>query len=306
MLLFVFPLASVKGHGNMVHPPVWMDRDHGNNIGCGVLDLPYTEHEEMTGHKPDCLTQWYSNHMEIPGEPTIPEEMNLPEVKCGGHDTSSHPWSAPGTAPIFGPCGTLGGHPLGCNGTTWSGEQFGDCCGHREGKCGGFALGKNAEEYEWPGEFPVTEWFAGSSQEVAWHVGPNHAGGYSYRLCKVPKGGIKDLTEECFQETPLEFDGEDQWIAYGNPFSNWDADHRIKVTARRTTDGTFPPGSMWTLDPILPKDEEGGSVDTGHGHIIDQVKVPMDLEPGDYVLSFRWDCKCTTQVWTICSNVLII
>ena len=26
-------------------------------------------------------------------------------------------------------------------------------------------LGKNAEEYDWPGEIPVTEWFAGSYQE---------------------------------------------------------------------------------------------------------------------------------------------
>ena len=23
----------------------------------------------------------------------------------------------------------------------------------------------------------------------------------------------------------------------------------------------------------------------------------MDLEPGQYVLSFRWDSKCTPQVW---------
>ena len=27
-----------------------------------------------------------------------------------------------------------------------------------------------------------------------------------------------------------------------------------------------------------------------------QVEVPEDLEAGEYVLSFRWDCKCTPQV----------
>ena len=25
-------------------------------------------------------------------------------------------------------------------------------------------------------------------------------------------------------------------------------------------------------------------------------KVPVDLEPGEYVLSFRWDSKCSPQV----------
>ena len=41
-------------------------------------------------------------------------------------------------------------------------EEFGDICNPG----GGFALGKNAEEYEWPGQIPVTEWLAGSEQEV--------------------------------------------------------------------------------------------------------------------------------------------
>ena len=47
-----------------------------------------------------------------------------------------------------------------------------------------------------------------TSQEVAWYCGANHAGGYSYRLCKMPEGGIGDVTEECFQQTPLEFVGK--------------------------------------------------------------------------------------------------
>ena len=35
--------------------------------------------------------------------------------------------------------------------------------------------------------------------QVKWYVSANHAGGYSYRLCKMPERGIRDLTEECFQ-----------------------------------------------------------------------------------------------------------
>ena len=37
----------------------------------------------------------------------------------------------------------------------------------------------------------------------------------------------------------------------------------------------------------------------------DRVKVPEDLDEGEYVLSFRWDCEQTPQVWNSCSNILI-
>merc|ERR1712181_195741 len=151
-------------------------------------------------------------------------------------------------------------------------------------------------------KIPVTEWLAGSQQEVKWTVNANHAGGYSYRLCKMNHAGIKHLTEECFQEMPLKFAGEHQWVVY-----NEDSSHRRnEILANRTTEGTFPPGSMWTANPLLPPKEEGGSNGRGRGDVIDYVEVPADLEPGEYVLSFRWDCKCTRQVWAACSNILVI
>ena len=50
---------------------------------------------------------------------------------------------ATGTAPVFGPCGSMGGMPLGCDN---DGEgSFGDCC---SGNCDAFALGGNAEAYQ--------------------------------------------------------------------------------------------------------------------------------------------------------------
>ena len=30
------------------------------------------------------------------------------------------------------------------------------------------------------------------------------------------------------------------------------------------------------------------------------------LEPGEYVLSWRWDCELTAQVWNACSDVTIV
>ena len=44
---------------------------------------------------------------------------------------------------------------------------------------------------------------------VVWYVGANHWGGYSYRLCKMPDKGRKYLTEECFQQIPIKFQGNE-------------------------------------------------------------------------------------------------
>ena len=40
--------------------------------------------------------------------------------------------------------------------------------------------------------------------------------------------------------------------------------------------------------------------------VMDEVEVPDDLVPGEYVLSFRWDCEQTPQIWNACANVEII
>jgi len=312
--LLPFVLCSkVDGHGNMVWPLAWWDTkqagwywdDHGSetHIGCGVLGLPEdTEFTEMRKKPADCLKYWFSDHVNIPGHATIPDDLDQSEVTCvgqaGAHDDhKKFPWNAPGTAPVYGPCGANGGKPLGCNDDGKG--NFGDCCSHN---CDTFALGDNAENYHWHNP-PVTEWKAGSFQEVAWYVGANHAGGYSYRLCKMPEGGIKDLTEECFQKTPLDFVGDDQWVNY---LKDRKTGHRTHLKAQQTTEGTFPEGSMWRTNPLQPHMEPGASDDLGRGHVIDNVIIPEDLEPGDYVLSFRWDCKCSPQVWGSCSNIKIV
>ena len=41
-------------------------------------------------------------------------------------------------------------------------------------------------------------------------------------------------------------------------------------------------------------------------NIMDEVIVPEDIEPGDYALSFRWDCEQTAQVWNACSSIRIV
>ena len=41
------------------------------------------------------------------------------------------------------------------------------------------------------------------------------------------------------------------------------------------------------------------------GMITDRVRIPQGLAPGDYVLSWRWDCEETAQIWANCADVVI-
>ena len=142
----------------------------------------------------------------------------------------------------------------------------------------------------------MTDWLAGSVQEVAWHVNANHVGGYGFRLCKLPAGGISELTEECFQQNHLDFVGDHQWVVM-----DAEPEERREVAAVRTREGTFPLDSQWTKGPLEP-------IDNGRqmGHIFDYIEVPVNLEAGQYVLSFRWDCQATSQIWNACANINII
>merc|ERR1711970_834727 len=293
LLCEVLPLVS--GHGNMVLPYTWHDKERvglGGRVGCEIVELPDYQEDYIwpTIHGTHvCQQEWFTNNTFIPGEPTIPEDM----LGEGGHD--SNPWFAPGTAPVFSPCGTYGGNLHGCRNDRV--EKFGDCCS--ETRCGGFALGSNAETFTYP-EAAVTEWTRGSVEEVAWRVGPDHGGGYSYRLCRVPQEGTSRLTEECFQDTVLDFVGDKQWVIYKHE------DFRTEIAAKRTREGTYPPGSQWTKNPLRSTQVDDEDLDVEHGHVIDYIEVPPSLEPGDYVLSFRWDCQQTSQIWNVCANIEIV
>ena len=179
-----------------------------------------------------------------------------------------------------------------------------------------------------------------------------HGGGYSYRLCKADQ----ELTEECFQKTPLAFDKTKQALVWNTKEVPVNAGVKAPTAPPNSTlrlpvpnpvfvsDGTWPKGSMWARDPI-PRiqdgrtglhphtAEQGGrcpdgsarahnasgclafpapcSFDTGMlpcpagepcdgngmgacssdwvvGLISDEVIIPKDLEPGHWVLSWRW------------------
>ena len=46
----------------------------------------------------------------------------------------------------------------------------------------------------------ITTWTRGKAEPVYWSTGAGHQGGYAYRLCKIPSGGVTQITEECFNQ----------------------------------------------------------------------------------------------------------
>lgn len=286
-----------------------------------------------------------------------------------------NPWCAPGAAPVFNPCGVAGGDII-------------------EGKPGnggdpppGYKQGQDARLIP-KLKTGSTTWRAGSVQNASWAIIANHGGGYQYRLCRNEGIVGQEVTEECFQRTPLEFVGDTQFIEYctsttqfppynptpAKPFPKCGGPSdppTTAITALDVSEGTLPKGSTWRRNPIpgcrsanagafgescgptngtSPDDFQfppagpdlsrpgqllggfgaGGCYGAPYGrgcgqpgmphpsrdlsklwnhmfhfNVVDTLRVP-DVPPGEYVLSFRWDCEQTPQIWSMCSDVTIV
>lgn len=246
--------------------------------------------------------------------------------------TRFSPWRAPGSAPVYDPCGMAGG-----------GQKAGDPGnggvpppGHRVGD-----LGSKLSELS----SGSTVYKTGAVVEVAWAIDANHGGGYQYRLCSK----TDSLTEECFSKTPLSFVGSTQTIRFINGT-------KVEIPATYVSEGVLPVGSTWARNPIpaCGDTNEGGAQKSactyprfppplgsstwgpdsyglwGFGagacesqlpgktcssqeeiqrelkfEIVDRVQIPSNLPEGDYYLGFRWDCEQTPQVWATCADVTI-
>ena len=153
----------------------------------------------------------------------------------------------------------------------------------------------------------------------------NHAGGYQYRLAKKSA----NLTEAEFQKMPLAFVGKQGLRWDGGPEHGGT---EIFFEGVYATEGTLPKGSAWAMNPIplpaskygLPNVGRDGPIapltpvftphcndtrmcsDMGDGgvggnianrlEIVDSVRIPAGLAPGDYVLGWRWGApSCHAQ-----------
>lgn len=155
--------------------------------------------------------------------------MNLWAVEGSANDTYRYnPWRAPGWAPVFDACGMAGGTArknAGPGDAVFADNQFAK-------------MGDLGSEVLLPAP-SGTVWTAGSGVEVAWGIRYNHGGGYSYRLCSAHK----NLTEECFSQTPLDFDRTKQAL-------QWKNGTRYNINGTFVDVGTYPQGSTWARNPI--------------------------------------------------------
>ena len=143
----------------------------------------------------------------------------------------------------------------------------------------------------------TTEWMMGTVQDVVWTANGGHWGGYTYRLCKLPEEGPTAITEECFSKNILKFatnftmikplnkhtDGGFDWGHGEEVEEKWEKFEQIDLS-----EGTFPEGSVWR--PV------GKFVQSATTLRKDSVRVPDNLEPGNYVLGWRWDAANISQV----------
>jgi hypothetical protein len=121
----------------------------------------------------------------------------------------------------------------------------------------------------------------------------------------------------------MPFVGSTQWIQQG---AGTGKDWGTEIPAVRLSEGTYPPGSTWTVNPIPIKEGEDGKqhrcfpgwpnkdpapipgvfgVYPRKWNVVDRVMVPTDLPDGDYLLSWRWDAEATSQIWQNCADIHI-
>ena len=229
MLLPVLAVLA-RSHGVMQLPPPWQ---LGNF-------QPAVAKSCVSG---GC--NWFTNATFLRTPPSIAQGSPLRTfADVGSNDwTARNPWRAPGTAAVFSPCGTEGGNPLGCVRTGGNASDARDRvpCSTDDG---GFGFGADGRSLG--GSGITTSWVQGAVVEVGFSLRSNHGGGYSYRLCRVPaSGNYGELTEACFAQTPLDFVGATSRVVYHDSSVG-----SFEIDAVRTRDGTFPPGSQWTRNPI--------------------------------------------------------
>ena len=233
------------------------------------------------------------------------------EAFSEGDWTRFNPWRAPGYAPVYDPCGRASGS---YKATAGKGE-FTDTKYAKLGDLGSQVLPK----YD-----TGTVWQAGSTVETMTSFRAVHGGGYQFRLCPLES----NLTEACFQQTPMPFVGNSKLMISNGSM--------VELDSVDVTNGTLPAGGTWRMlgIPMMrgfpydgpskwafepPCDEPGypdhppkfpnqGRCSGDWTHNItmyDYLHVPGHLTPGEYVLGFRYDCEASAQVWQSCADVKI-
>jgi len=288
-------VASVAAHGMLVNPRPRNSIDHlagvndKGNPCSNLTGAACTNGQAAFWYSQGCFigcptcdhasgrrqTDLCGNGMK-PTNNGVARSLNLDATPNAPNDIYRHnPWRSPGSAPVADVCGFAGGTPYG-----WDGSEAGDYTNTSYAHHGmaGSTLPK----------MPTgTVWKIGGQANVTWNVRNNHGGGYSYRLCPASE----PLTEECFQQHPLDFVQDQQAILFPDG-------HLEAIKGVFINEGTTPKGSWWSKLPIpatglgprcLPGPNDNSSTPNGcmewegrgnfNGHV-DGPCVPCPETPG--------------------------
>merc|ERR1712037_495504 len=315
MSLALLPLAflgSVSAHGGVLWPPIWQ-AGVATPIEEFTSDDVFSEPKVVdpnSGRIVKNVKSWLTDQAYTGGVgdefkgigPVTNTNKKLLKVfdRCGNNCVKyRNPWAAPGQAPsLGGGCGVFGGNPWGCPANEDT-RPPGSACGQEKpigrGGRGTSSFGTDARLFDFP-QMITTKWQVGSVQDVVFASSGGHRGGYTYRLCKLPRKGRTAITEECFTKNVLEFAtnftmikgmdkaGEGTW----EKFEQYDL-----------REGTYPEGSAWRPMGKYLKSK----VMTMRK---DSVVVPASLKPGKYVLGWRWDTSGGNQVWVSCASMRLV
>ena len=285
---------------------LWMSV--GCSIGCKECDGG-TINKTSVGTNPNSIDRCGSGKKATINDPLHRTFNRNCTGSCLGSDkdwTKFNPWRAPGSAPVYDPCGRAGGGP------------------HPTGGKGEYVTTKYAKLGDVGSQLPKMPsgavWKVGSVVETLWSIRANHGGGWQFRLC--PLG--PELTEACFQETPMPFAGNSKMMMSNGTM--------LSLNSTFVSDGTLPLGGTWQMLPIpmtrggpdlrqmgyqfpppcydpTPPLVLGQGICSGEWisniTMYDQLQVPAHLKAGEYVLGFRWDCESSAQVWQACADVTI-
>jgi len=335
-------VAGVAAHGSMTHPrprnaysEPGNEPSHGADLSClGDACFWY-----QVGCHIGCPTCTMTGKSLYPGPHCTKEQglmepiNNDPETRswdphgqsrCGDF-TKYNPWRAPGKAPVMDSCGIASGY---ANPSSYATTPQ----GYRANTKGSEVLPERAATY----------WKAGGTAEVGWGLSAQHGGGYSYRLC--PKGStlneecfqsnvlsfaspnstmhFEDGSHADIKIPTATYIGEsgDQWRR--NPIPGCNCDSGLGCGGKAFLDSSAgcsgvdstpyavhgsptsicPRGTMF--EAHFDEFTQGYLVGSGNKFsVMDEVNVPN--KPGEYVLSWRWDCEETDQVWNSCADIVI-
>ena len=119
--------------------------------------------------------------------------------------------------------------------------------------------------------------------------------------------------EVCCPGLTKETKGDYTWCASEGPAPGATCDPKTNkqgcfAIPYNTTHGTSkscPTSLMFDKHPGWDDGTGGGVGGTFLFSMTDNLKVPDDLEVGEYSLSWRWDCEQTPQVWNSCADITV-